>query len=59
MTDHLCGKELFILLTVSVFVNVYRFVYVCTSFSFGVEGGGAWDLTVLVPDHCLPFLLKT
>ena len=33
------------------FVNVYHF-YVCPSFPFGFEGW-MWDLTVLIPDHCL------
>ena len=29
-------------------------VYVLSYFSFGFEGR-IWDLTVLVPDHCLSF----
>ena len=31
-------------------------VYVCTSSPFGFDGG-MWDLIVLVPNHCLSFLL--
>ena len=30
--------------------------FVNASFPFGFEGG-LWDLIVLVPDHCLSFLL--
>ena len=42
-------------------VHVYRkskSICVRASFPFGFEGG-MWDLTVLVPMHCLSFLLST
>ena len=32
------------------FVNFYE--YVCASFHYSFEGG-MWDMTVLIPDHCL------
>ena len=31
-------------------------IVACASFPFGFESG-MWDLIVLVPDHCLSFLL--
>ena len=49
MTTCLGKSCSFSLLCVS-FVNVYQFV--CASFPFGIEYG-MWDLTVLIPDHCL------
>ena len=33
------------------FVNVHQ-ICVCPSFPFGIECG-MWDMTVLIPDHCL------
>ena len=36
------------------FVNVYLFVCAFQPLSFEV---GVWDLIVLVPDHCLQYLI--
>ena len=45
MNDHLFGKS-YLCLSICV----------CASFTFGFEGG-AWDLTELVPTHCLSSLV--
>ena len=45
------GKELFIRLTVCVFRERLS-ICVWGSFPFSFEGG-MWDLSVLIPDHCL------
>ena len=56
LNDHLFGKELFILLTVSFFrKRLSSFVCVFLSL-FGIEGG-MWDVIVLIPDHCLSIYL--
>ena len=51
------GKELFIQCTVNVFRDCLS-VCVCASFPYGFLGG-MWDLTLLVPDYCILFLIST
>ena len=51
MTTCLGKSCSFSLLCVS-FVNVYQFLCVCPSFSFGFKGG-IGEVIVLIPDHCL------
>ena len=56
LSDHLFGKELFILFAPSAFRKLSS-IYVFNYFPFGFEGG-VWDLIVSVPGRCLPFYLE-
>ena len=46
------GKELFIQFTMRASNGRFFKICVCPSFPFGTEGG-LWDVSVLIPDHCL------